>query len=336
VVIAADSPRTMAGVAMAVSEGARTLLLSRARLISFAMIAISPVITGVMSLLFYREIRAPMLLTSVVCAVVIDRIVQRITRSFRHKLRAAHAQLEQRVRERTAALEQANQELMMRDRMATAGMLAAGVSHEIRSPLTVIRIAVDDISEQLAGAPDDVREQLRDLGDAAKRIELIVNDLGSLARPADDPIVPTDIDEVIRSAARLAAYRFGRGVTFEHVPADVPRVAGNASRLVQVILNLLVNAARSTRDGAPNRIRIGAERRGAHVVVRVSDSGSGMTDETRARLFEPFFTTGTQSGGTGLGLVICRSIVERMDGTIEVTSALDVGTTVEVSLRLAA
>jgi two-component system, NtrC family, sensor kinase len=322
----------MASIAM---EGARALLLSRGRLISFAMIAISPVITGIMSVAFYREVRAPMLLTSVVCAIVIDRLVTRITRSYRQKLRAAHELLEQRVRERTAALEQANHELMMRDRMATAGMLAAGVSHEIRSPLMVIQIAVEEIADQLEDAPPEVLEQLGDLGDAAKRIELIVKDLSSLAKPADDPIVPTEIGEVIASAARLASYRFSKQVTLERTGSNVPLIAGNASRLVQVILNLMVNAARATREGAVNRIRVGAEVRGDRVIVSVADSGTGMTPEAQAQLFQPFYTTGKQSGGTGLGLVICQSIVERMGGAISITSTPDVGTTVEVSLRLA-
>lgn len=299
------------------------------------MIAISPVITAVMSLLFYREVRVPMLLTSIVCAVVIDRIVQRITRTYRRKLRAAHEQLEQRVRERTAALEQANRELIIRDRMATAGMLAAGVSHEIRSPLMVIQIGLEEVHEQLGQAPEELREQLQDVRDAAKRIELIANDLSSLAKPADDPIAPTEIGDVIASATRLASYRFSKQVTLEQVPVDVPRVAGNAARLVQVILNLLVNAARATREGTVNRIRVGAELRGDRVVVSVADSGTGMTAETQARLFEPFYTTGKQSGGTGLGLVVSRSIVERMGGALTLTSTPDVGTTAEVSLRLA-
>ncbi len=310
-------------------------MLSRGRLISLAMISISPLITALMSIAFYREVRGPMLLTSVVCAVVIDHIVRRIARNYRQKLRSAHELLEQRVRERTAALEQANHELMMRDRMATAGMLAAGVSHEIRSPLMVIQIGVEEIADQLPTTPPELHDRLEDLRDAAQRIELIVKDLSSLARPADDPIVPTAIDEVIASAARLASYRFSKQVTLEHAPTEVPKVAGNAARLVQVLLNLLVNAARATRDGATNRIRVGAELRGDRVVVSVADRGVGMTPEAQAKLFEPFYTTGTQTGGTGLGLVICRSIVERMGGAISVTSTPDVGTIVEVSLQVA-
>lgn len=314
---------------------AHALLVSRGRLISFAMITMSVLITGLLSIVFYREVRGPMLLTGLICAIVVDRIVRQITRGYRQKLRAAHDLLEQRVRERTAALEQANHELIVRDRMATAGMLAAGVSHEIRSPLMVIQIGVEEISEQLTNQPIEVLEQLRDLHDAAQRIELILRDLSSLASPPDDPIVATNLGEVIATAARLASYRFGKHVVLERSPVSVPPIAGNASRLVQVVLNLLINAARATRDGTTNRIKIITEERGDRVLVTVEDSGTGISPEAQAHLFEPFYTTGKGSGGTGLGLVISRSIVERMGGTLTIASTPDVGTTATISLRVA-
>lgn len=317
---------------MPATESAHAILISRGRLISAAMIAASVVITGILSFVFYREVRGPMLLTGLICAIVVDAIVRHITRGYRQKLRAAHELLEQRVRERTAALEQANHELLVRDRMATAGMLAAGVSHEIRSPLMVIQIGAEEIADQLTTESTDVREQLRDLQDAAQRIEMILRDLSSLAKPPDDPIVPTNLDDVIATAARLASYRFSKDVILERAPVTVPAIAGNASRLVQVVLNLLINAARATRAGTTNRIKIGAEQRGDRVIVTLTDSGIGMSPEAQERLFEPFYTTGKQTGGTGLGLVISRSIVERMGGTLTIASTLDVGTTATISL----
>ena len=103
--------------------------------------------------------------------------------------------------------------------------------------------------------------------------------------------------------------------------------------LVQLFLNLLVNAARATRHDAPNTIRITGQTEGEAVTLSISDTG--MSAETRARLFEPFFTTGAERGGTGLGLTICRSIAERFGGSIAVSSTLGVGTTVTVTLRRA-
>jgi len=312
-------------------------MFNRRQMITVAVVGMSVGLTGVMSLLFHRALRLDMLTTGFVCALVIDRIVNRISGHYRRRLAIANETLERRVRERTAELERTREEIIMRDRMATAGMLAAGVSHEIRSPLAVIRMLVDTLGEASAAADRgaDEREMIADLGDAADRIALIVRDLASIARPVDDPLGPVELDAVISSAARLASYQLGKDATIEHVPADVPPVHGNAARLVQLVLNLLVNAARASRADAPNTIRTAARRAGDRVILAISDTGTGMAPETLARLFEPFFTTGRDRGGTGLGMTICRSIAERMGGTIEVTSQLGQGTTVEVSLRCA-
>ena len=325
-------------------------VIHRRRLVTLTVIGLSVGLTGVMSLVFHRTLRPDMLATGFVCAVIIDRVVVRITRHYRRKLAEAHATLEHRVRERTAELQHSNQalheaasleatlrdELMMRDRMATAGTLAAGVSHEIRSPLGVIRIATDEVTELLGeAATPAVRELVADISDATDRITLILRDLSSLARPVDDPLGPVDLRGVIDSAARLASYKLGQDATLVKLPFEVPPVTGNASRLVQLVVNLLNNAARATRTNAPNTITVGAELRGERIVITVQDTGTGMSADTRKRLFEPFFTTGATRGGTGLGLTICRSIVERMGGTIDLDSTLGVGTTVEVTLRRA-
>lgn len=311
--------------------------MARRRWISLIIIAASAAITAVMSMVFYREVRIAMLATSVVCAITIERIVEYITRSYRRRLREAHHQLEQRVAERTAQLRAAHDELVARDRLATAGMLAAGVSHEIRSPLAVIRLAIDEATEKLAvSPPGQLRELARDISDAAHRIELIVRDLSSIARPVEDPLGPTDVAGAIASAVRLASYRFGKSIELERGDAmQLPPAHASPPRVVQVLLNLLINAARATADDRPNRIRITAAERDDRIVIAVSDTGTGMTDQTKARLFEPFFTTGSATGGTGLGLVVSRAIVERMGGSLVVVSHYGVGTTVEITLAIA-
>ena len=323
-------------------------LLSKRRLISCVVVTLSCGLTAAMSMLFYGHVQPQMMATGFIAAVVINHVVNRATRVYRQQLREAHATLERRVRERTVELETANDalrdavaaqhalrdELMIRDRMATAGMVAAGVSHEIRSPLGVIRIAVDEVQDMLEGPPE-VKDLVRDISDAADRISTILRDLSSLARPVDDPISPIDLGGVIDSASRLASYRFGNGVVLERGNAVAPKVMGNSSRLAQLITNLLHNAARAKRPDATNVIRIALESTDDHVVLRVADTGTGMTAETKQKLFTPFFTTGQMTGGTGLGLTICRSIVDKMGGTIEVDSEHGAGTTVSVTLRRA-
>ena len=218
--------------------------------------------------------------------------------------------------------------------MATAGMVAAAVSHEIRSPLQVIKIAVHEITDILGSSALDVREYLNDISDSTNQMTTILTDLTTIARPVDDPVTAIDLSSVVATATRLASYRFDNGVTLECGPCDA-RVIGSASPLVQLITNLLHNAARAKRPDAPNTIRIDATPAGDQVVLRVSDTGTGMSPEVRARLFEPFFTTGRTSGGTGLGLTICRSIAERMGGSIGIESEQGRGTTVSVTLKRA-
>jgi signal transduction histidine kinase len=182
---------------------------------------------------------------------------------------------------------------------------------------------------------DTQRQTFSDLCDATDRITMIVKDLSSLARPGSEELTPVDLVPVIDGAARLASYKFDSNIVVEKELGNVPPVTGNAGRLGQVVLNLLTNAARATRDGNTNTIRVTTRATDRDVVLAIADTGTGMSPETLKRLFEPFFTTGADRGGTGLGLAICRSIVERMGGTIAISSELHHGTTVEVSLRRA-
>jgi len=324
--------------------------VSRRKLIAGATIGMSCALTAMMSLVFNHTVRFDMMATGFVCAIVMHNVLARVTGRYRRRLAIANQTLEQRVHERTVELERAadalrkaaalevslRDELMARDRMATAGMLAAGVSHEIRSPLTVIRIGVDELRATLGDRLcPDTAQYIDDMTDSAERIELILKDLSSFARPIDDPLTRVSLAAVVASAARLASYKFGPRVTLTCDADDAPDVIGNSARLVQVVLNLLVNAARASRADTANTIRAATTIEADRVVLAISDTGTGMSSETQARLFEAFFTTGADRGGTGLGLVICKTIVERMGGTISVTSALGEGTTVRASLKRA-
>lgn len=311
----------------------------------------SVALTALMSAFFnHGTVRPDMIVTGAVCALVMDPVVGRITRHYRRRLAAANAALERRVHERTADLAAANSslrqaaaaqaalrdELLIRDRLATAGMLAAGVSHELRSPLTVLVLGLEELDGQLgADAPADVGAVLADVRAASAQLEVVVRDLSSLARPAGEPVAPVELGPVIASAVRLARYQLGPGAAVAVGALTATPVVGNAARLVQVVLNLVLNAARATRPDVANTIAITAEAQADVVVLRLVDHGSGMSAETQARLFQPFFTTGADRGGTGLGLSICKALVEAMGGAIAVRSALDHGTTVEVTLQRA-
>jgi two-component system, NtrC family, sensor kinase len=317
----------------AVIPRAPVLALSRRRLISIAVIGMSVGLTAVMSFIFHGEARPDMLATGFICAVIIDQMIRRITRRFRRQVARLQAELEQRVIERTAELTAMRTELHVRDRLATAGTLAAGVCHEVRSPLAVLMLGL----EELGDAPLDEAQRavLADLCEATDRMSVIVKDLSSLARPGSEELTPVELVPVIESAARMASYKFDSNVTVEKVLGEIPMVTGNAGRLGQVVLNLLTNAARATREGVRNTIRVSTRATADTVTLVIADTGTGMSPQTLQRLFEPFFTTGADRGGTGLGLAICRSIVERMGGTITIASELGAGTSVDVALRRA-
>ena len=317
---------------VAIRRAPVVVALSRRRLISFAVIGMSVGLTGVMSFIFHREIRGDMLATGFICAVVIDFMIRRITRRFRRRVEQLQNELERRVLERTAELTAMRTELHVKDRLATAGTLAAGVCHEVRSPLSVMVFGL----EELGHAPLDehFRGVLADLTAATEQMSVIVKDLSSLAKPGDDALAAVELVPVIESAVRMAGYKFGSDVTVEKQLGDVPRVHGNAGRLGQVIVNLLTNAARATRSGAHNTIRVSTRVSASTVTLAIADTGSGMSRATVERLFTPFFTTGADRGGTGLGLTICRSIVERMGGQIAIASEPHVGTTVDVTLNV--
>jgi signal transduction histidine kinase len=298
-------------------------------------VSLSLAITAAMSLLFHRGVRADFMATGLVCAIMVGAIIDRIVRQYRDALRRANSQLEQRVVERTAELERLQRELMIRDRMATAGMLAAGVGHEIRSPLAAISAG----AEYLAGvveAKQNVRETVTDILDASAQIEVILKDLATLATPVDEAPTSVELAPVVATAARLAAYHVKRGTRLTVAPFEVPPVVGVPSRLIQVVLNLIVNAARAARPDAPNQVQVTAVRNGDGVELDVIDTGIGMDAATVARAFEPFFTTRRDRGGTGLGLAVCRTIVESSGGRIELASTPGEGTRARVVLRVAA
>ncbi len=230
-------------------------------------------------------------------------------------------------------------QLATADRMASLGLVAASVAHEINNPLAAI---VGNVDLLTAGRPPDgaAREPaLADIREAAARIRAIARDLRMFSRVEREERVPVDVVSVLESTLRMARAELRHRATVECELAPVPPVSGSESRLGQVFLNLLVNAAQSIGDGGGEagtiRVSTGLDA-GRRVVVTIADTGSGMAPETVARLFTPFFTTKPAGEGTGLGLTICRRIVLALGGDITVTSELGVGSEFRVHLPIAA
>jgi len=232
--------------------------------------------------------------------------------------------------------------LALADRLISAGTLAGGVAHELKTPLAYVIANLNFLEQALrqGGGPErEVQDALRDAIEGTDRLERIVDDLRTFVRTPGSDAGPADVEAVLRSCVGMTWAEIQPRARLERSLERLPPVAGNPARLAQVFVNLLVNAAQAIPAGAAesNAIRLGARALPPdHVVVEVSDTGAGIPPAVLPHIFEPFFTTKGPGVGTGLGLSICRSIVEALGGSIEVTSEPGRGSTFRVILPVAA
>jgi signal transduction histidine kinase len=253
------------------------------------------------------------------------------------ELQAARERIAREVDSRLA-LEHALQRV---DKLATIGQLSAGLAHEIGSPLQIMSGRARALMSRDLGS-DEVRKNATILAEQSDRIAGIVEQLLSFARRR--PVRPalTDLAPPIRKILDLmapAAHQRRVALTLACQP-DLPEVFADVDQIQQVALNLIKNALAATPDGG--RIALKLERAaipqadGAIPAARleIEDDGCGMDDETRARAFEPFFTTRATDGGTGLGLAVVRAIVEAHGGRIAVASSRGSGTRLTIDLPL--
>ncbi len=254
---------------------------------------------------------------------------------------------EARVRAESAKM---RQQLLISDRMASIGTLAAGVAHEANNPLTAVigglELAVEEVTDLInldekhapKSAEGDQRQKtlqrtlevLNDALDAAERVRLIVRDLKAFSRSDDETTGPVNIERAIDASVRMVQNEVRHHATLTTRYGSVPLVRGNEARLGQVFLNLIVNAAQAMPSARleENEIVIITERAiDGRVQVEVRDNGPGIPQELLGRLFDPFFTTKPIGTGTGLGLTICHRIISELGGEIQVESALGCGTT---------
>ena len=239
------------------------------------------------------------------------------------------------------------EQLMVSDRMASVGILAAGVAHEINNPLAAVltnlhmavecvpTLQLDDKSE-----PDRIElgEELQDALEASERLRDIVRDLKIFSRTPETSLGPVDIQRILESSLRMAWNELKHRARVVRQFQAIPFVQGDESRLGQVFLNLIVNAVQAMEEGhaGSNTITVSTavDARG-RVEVEVRDTGSGMSPEVLGHLFTPFYTTKPVGVGTGLGLSICNRIVQALGGEIAVESELGKGSTFHVYLPAA-
>jgi PAS domain S-box-containing protein len=229
-------------------------------------------------------------------------------------------------------------QLMVADRLASMGTLAAGVAHEINNPLASVLANLELMAQQAepSGLPSDFRAALIDAKEAADRVRLIVRDLKVFSRAEEEHNTAVDLQRVLDSAVRMTWNEVRHRARLCKEYLAVPLVSGNEARLGQVFVNLLVNAAQALPEGHAdtNEIRVSAGHDESRVWVDVADSGPGIRPEHLRLIFNPFFTTKAAGIGTGLGLAICQRIVTELGGEITVESQAGIGTRFRVSLPI--
>jgi PAS domain S-box-containing protein len=253
-------------------------------------------------------------------------------------------------------------QLRLADRLASVGLLAAGVAHEINNPLGYVianlqlmnqrvssieaevrRTASDALSEDMRRSCDIVTEHVRELvkmleisREGADKVRVIVGDLKALSRADDGPPELLDVRWALDSTLSLTRHEVARYASLVREYGDVPLVQASSARLGQVFLNLIVNAVQAfgtTKDAAQEiRIRTLTDDE-ERAVVEIADNGPGIAAHILPRVFDPFFTTKPAGVGTGLGLSICQAIVSGLGGQISIRSEVGRGTTVRVALR---
>ena len=286
-------------------------------------------------------------------------------------LRRAHDELEVRVEERTAELVKANEalqaeiterkrleaQLITSAKLASLGVMAGGIAHEIRNPLAISSAAAQLLLEQ----PDDEtfrEEAVERIHSGIQRASFIVENLLKFARPPEERRVPMDINETLEETLSLLAnqFRVQQIELQKDFAPDLPQVVGNKGLVQQVFSNMILNACSAMSDGGSLTVATrateagGASSRGVStarpsspkselaevsargVEIEFSDTGVGIPPEILPKVFDPFFTTMPVGKGVGLGLSISYSIVQQHQGTIEVESQAGQGTTFIVRL----
>ncbi|HMJ09837.1 MAG TPA: ATP-binding protein [Polyangiaceae bacterium] len=239
-----------------------------------------------------------------------------------------------------AALEQ----LRHSDRVSTLGRLASSIAHELGNPLNVIELRAQLIASGDADTMERIQHSARIIVEQTQRMTRIIDEVLSFARMQPARIARIDLAVVVRKAIALSEHTAKKHRST--VSLDVPNLAieldGDEDKLLQIIVNLVVNGIQSMPQGGPIRVTVSDEHHAPlhepegspqhYVCIGVSDRGTGISPENIPKVFQPFFSTKGSDGGTGLGLSVAQGIAHEHEGWIDVTSELGQGSTFKVYL----
>lgn len=257
-------------------------------------------------------------------------------RSKNDELMDLNKHLEEMVAERTSRLMEAQKKLIYSEKLATIGMLSAGVAHEVKNPLAII-VQGSEILENALKDRESLQQIVTEIKKAALRGDRIVRGLMDFARQTPAKLEDADIRDIVETALNVVEHQFSlKGISIKReYPCDAVRLMLDKQQIEQVFLNLLLNAADAMPDGGTINIVIDTYRAEDEIRwLRISftDSGKGVPPGELKRIFDPFYTTKQKSGGTGLGLSVSLGIIENHGGSIQAESTEGKGTCFIINL----
>jgi len=233
---------------------------------------------------------------------------------------------------RTAQVDRMRKQMVEKQKMVAIGQIAAGIAHEVGNPLSSISSVTQLLKRHHPNS--HMSEQLDIIGTHIKRISDIVQQLVSMARPGPESWAQGDIGRPLRDAMQLISFdKRARNVEIDFKPpVSLPKTHALLGQFQQVFLNLGLNAFDAMPDGGTLTVR--AKQAFDKLVFTVEDTGSGMSPDVQRQIFNPFFTTKEPGQGTGLGLAVSHSIVQKHGGTIECRSVVGKGTTFTIQVPI--
>ncbi|MGE0490867.1 MAG: sensor histidine kinase [Vulcanimicrobiota bacterium] len=228
------------------------------------------------------------------------------------------AELLDRLTQANQALKESQAQLVQSSKMAAVGQLAAGIAHELNSPLAAVKLALGLISERIdQDRPEKAQSQVKMAEEAVDTAREIISNLLVYSRPSAPTMAPVNPHQVVERTLRIVeAPLRKRGLELGCQLEPVPQIRGRESDLRQVLTNLLLNACDAAAEQTRPQVQVAVRAQGDRVLFEVSDNGPGVADEVADRLFEPFFTTKAVGAGTGLGLSVAYQIVKEHQGKL--------------------
>jgi signal transduction histidine kinase len=249
------------------------------------------------------------------------------------KLRRSFYRLLKRIKEDEREREKTQRNLLLTEKMVAIGKLTAGVAHEINNPLGGLLNCIYHFKKG-SQSPEKQQEYLQLMEDGIKRIQKTVTNLLEYARPPKLERSPTDLNSIVEKSLSLLDYpiRKNRIEVSKDILYDLPPIEMDTNQMSQVFVNIFLNAIQAMEEGGV--LKIDAKPLDERIIMTISDTGKGISEDALQKVFDPFFTTKGEGTGTGLGLWITQGIVERHGGTIQLSSQEGKGTTVEIQLPL--